>query len=303
MGKSRISSAEIHLAVSTNQPELVDRLLSIGADPDARYRGVTLLGLATSTLDRSMVKKLLDAGADPDGKSQGLNGRIEPPIYTAARLRDEELVDLFIKSGADVNVTDFYGHNALWVATKGQRPLLMARLLQGGSSVGSDDWSQCPLYLTTKYLGSRGRRQLSKFLVAAGSDPTTMDPEGKSSLYWSLRNRDYDLFRFMIDSYNPRCWVALMNLNVEDLLANVPEELLLFVQNQWYNPASLAAQSRLVIRTHLLNKLGNRSLFLHVPSLPLPAMLHRFLLFDQQPPQEETIPCYMKNTTGKKARS
>jgi len=83
--KNRISPAEIHLAVSTNQPQLVDRLLSIGADPDARYRGVTLLGLATSSLDRSMVKKLLNAGADPNSKSQGLNGRIEPPIYTAAR--------------------------------------------------------------------------------------------------------------------------------------------------------------------------------------------------------------------------
>jgi len=300
--KNRISPAEIHLAVSTNQPQLVDRLLSIGADPDARYRGVTLLGLATSSLDRSMVKKLLNAGADPNSKSQGLNGRIEPPIYTAARLRDEELVELFISSGADVNATDFYGHNALWVATKGQRPLLMAKLLEGGSCVGSHDWSQCPLYLTTKYLGYRGRCQLSKFLVTAGSDPTTMDPDGKSSLYWSLRNRDYDLFRFMIDSCNPRCWAVLMDRNIEDLLGNMPEELLLFLQNQWYNPVSLAAQCRLVIRTHLLKISGNRSLFLRVPSLPLPARLIRFLLLEQQPPQEETIPCFMKNTSVKKSR-
>lgn len=188
------------------------------------------------------------------------------------------------------------------VATKGQRPLLMAKLLEGGSCVGSHDWSQCPLYLTTKYLGYRGRCQLSKFLVTAGSDPTTMDPDGKSSLYWSLRNRDYDLFRFMIDSCNPRCWAVLMDRNIEDLLGNMPEELLLFLQNQWYNPVSLAAQCRLVIRTHLLKISGNRSLFLRVPSLPLPARLIRFLLLEQQPPQEETIPCFMKNTSVKKSR-
>lgn len=179
----------------------------------------------------------------------------------------------------------------------------MAKLLQAGSCVGTVDWSQCPLYLTTKYLGYRGRYHLSKFLVAAGSDPTIIDSEGKSSLYWSLRNRDYELFRFMIDSYNPRCWTVLMNNNVEGLLTNVPEELLLFLQNQWYNPISLAAQSRLVIRTHLLKKFGNRSLFLYVPSLPLPPMLQRFLLLEQQPLQEEMIPCFMKNISVKKNRN
>lgn len=86
MTKPRISAAEIHLAVSTKQPALVDGLLALGADPDAIYRGVTLLGQATAALDRCLVQMLLDAGANPNASSQGLNGRVEPPIYTASRL-------------------------------------------------------------------------------------------------------------------------------------------------------------------------------------------------------------------------
>jgi hypothetical protein len=99
------------------------------------------------------------------------------------RLKDDELAELLIRSGANLNSTDFYGHTPLWyiyiihtplmtlsklpacmlctwwftsfyvvcrVATKGQRPLLVAKLLAAGSRVGSVEdypWSQCPLYL------------------------------------------------------------------------------------------------------------------------------------------------------------
>ena len=183
------------------------------------------------------------------------------------------------------------------MATKGQRPLLMSKLLQSGSWVNSVDHSanQCPLYLTTKYLGKRGRRQLSKFLLAAGTDATIMDCDGKSSLYWSLRNGDYDLFCFMIDAHNPRCWNALIHLNVEALMAQMSQEMLIFIEKEWYNPPCLSNLCRLVIRNHLLIQFHQRSLFLYVPSLPLPSPLKRFILLDQQPPQEESIPCFMKN--------
>ena len=223
------------------------------------------------------------------------------------RLKDDELAELLIRAGADLNSTDFYGHTPLWyvtyctcqlstcmtctfsflsfafsrVATKGQRPLLVAKLLAAGSRVGSTEdypWSQCPLYLATKYLGYRGRHQLAMFLMAAGADPTRMDSKGRSAIYWSLRNRDNDLFAFMIDSYNPRCWEVMLQRRVEELLAELPDNHLTTLQQQWYNPPSLAKQCRLAIRLHLLQRFNYRSLFLLVPRLPVPAPLQRFLL-------------------------
>ena len=173
--------------------------------------------------------------------------------------------------------------------------MLVAKLLAAGSRVGSYLWSQCPLYLATKYLGYRGRHQLACFLIASGSDPTLADAKGRSAIYWSLRNRDHELFEFMIDASNPRCWTALLHRRVEDLLAELPEDRLLSLQHLWYNPPSLAKQCRLTIRQYLLNRSGHKSLFLLVPRLNLPNVIQRFLLLDQQLPEEESVPCFMKN--------
>jgi hypothetical protein len=116
------------------------------------------------------------------------------------------------------------------------------------------------------------------FLMAAGADPTRMDSKGRSAIYWSLRNRDHDLFAFMIDSFNPRCWDSMLQKRVEELIGELPETHLKTLQNQLYNPPSLAKQCRLVIRLHLLQKFNYRSLFLLVPRLPLPVLIQRFLL-------------------------
>lgn len=186
----------------------------------------------------------------------------------------------------------------LRVATKGQRPLLVAKLLAAGARLGSREdypWSQCPLYLTTKYLGYRGRHQLAMFLMAAGADPTLADSKGRCAIYWCLRNKDHELFAFMIDAYNPHCWFIMLQKRVEDLLAELPDEYLNMLQYQWYNPPSLAKQCRLVIRQHLLRRHNYRSLFLLAPRLPIPPVLQKFLLFDQDVPQEETTPCFMKS--------
>lgn len=165
------------------------------------------------------------------------------------------------------------------------------------------------------------------FLMAAGADPTRMDSKGRSAIYWSLRNRDHDLFVFMIDSYNPRCWDSMLQRRVEELLTDLPDTHLKILQKQWYNPPSLAKQCRLVIRLHLLQKFNYRSLFLLVPRLPLPTVIQRFLLviktllnfsfywvqpviifsvffffflqLDQELPDEETTPCFMKDISIK----
>lgn len=42
----------------------MSRLLAAGGDPDAIYRGITLLGTAISSQDKAMVQVLLSAGAD-----------------------------------------------------------------------------------------------------------------------------------------------------------------------------------------------------------------------------------------------
>jgi len=155
-------------------------------------------------------------------------------------------------------------------------------------------WSQCPLYLITKYLSYYGRHQLACFIMAAGADPCLLDSKGRSAIYWTLRNGDHDLLIFMLDSYNPSCWTTLMHKRVESLLPDLPGVVLDQIQMLWYNPPSLAKICRTVVRRHLLLQCNYRSLFLSVYKLPLPIFLQKFILFDQNLPQEEIIPCFMK---------
>ena len=170
-------------------------------------------------------------------------------------------------------------------------------LLAAGSVLGGKEfvWSQCPLYLITKYLSYYGRHQLACFIMAAGSDPTLLDSKGRSAIYWTLRNGDHDLLIFMLDAYNPNCWTTLLHKRVESLLSDLPEVILDQIKTLWYNPPSLARQCRSVIRRHLLIQFSYRSLFLFVYKLPLPVFLQKFILFDQDLPQEDVIPCFMKN--------
>lgn len=176
--------------------------------------------------------------------------------------------------------------------------MLVAKLLASGSRLGSNGdypWSQCPLYLATKYLGYRGRHQLALFLMAAGADPTLLDTKGRSALYWCLRNRDHDLFSFMIDAFNPRCWPAMLHQRMEGLLNDLPETHVKLLEAQLYNPPSLTKQCRLLIRGKLLKQSNHLSLFNLVPQLRLPPIIEKFILFNQDLPQDELVPCFMKN--------
>jgi hypothetical protein len=184
------------------------------------------------------------------------------------------------------------------VATKEQRPLLVVTLLQAGARLGSTGsdwyWSQCPLYLATKYIGYRGRHHLARFLLAAGADPTIMDGKGRSALYWTLRNRDYDLFQFMVDTHNPSCWQVLMQPRAESLISELRQDQVLFIEEQLYQLPSLAKQCRTIIRKCLLTQNDYRSLYILVPLLPVPEPHKRFLLFDEELPSDKSVPCFMK---------
>ncbi len=65
--------------------------------------------------DLQRVRTLLNRGASPN--SDGIDG-VERAIVAAAESGNAEIVDLLIKKGADVNLTDGEGRTALDVATK-----------------------------------------------------------------------------------------------------------------------------------------------------------------------------------------
>ena len=135
------------LAVSSQDKALVQVILSAGADVWwVRFFFSFSLFLQWCQVFMQVSEHLLaciDFGLH-SLPSHGSNGRLEPPLYTACRLvfftrctsiyfplsidftigeawhcdmhrlKDDELAELLIRSGANLNSTDFYGHTPLW---------------------------------------------------------------------------------------------------------------------------------------------------------------------------------------------
>jgi ankyrin repeat protein len=123
----------LHWAIQQDRTDVVDALLSAGANVNAKNRyGVTPLVLAATTGDASVVAALLKAGAD---------FRVSVPetgsvLNTAARTGNPEVIKLLLAAGADVNFADKYsGQTALmWAGAEGHAEAVKA-LLAGGAKV------------------------------------------------------------------------------------------------------------------------------------------------------------------------
>ena len=87
-------------------------------DPSWRYHELVD---ASWKGDSSRVSELLEGGADPNGlKDSNLNPTREfvYPINGAAWNNHPEVIDLLVRSGADVNVTDSHGGSPLGTAAR-----------------------------------------------------------------------------------------------------------------------------------------------------------------------------------------
>lgn len=84
-------------------------------DPNATFRGGTILSTAILLNRPELVRLLLELGADPDLKSEQ-NGRKETPLITAVRMGNYVIVETLLAAGANMDATNFYG-SAYFVST------------------------------------------------------------------------------------------------------------------------------------------------------------------------------------------
>lgn len=193
--------------------ETADLLIRAGANVNAANTyGVTPLSLACTNENAAMVQKLLNAGANPNGSPAGT-----PPLMTAARTGNVEIVQALLAHGADVNAKESArGQTALmWAmaerhpelarvlierkaevnarSTSGFTPLLFAArqgdvesariLLEAGAKVNDAAPEEgSPLVVATY----SGHEQLALFLLEKGADANAADAYGITALHYAL---------------------------------------------------------------------------------------------------------------------
>jgi ankyrin repeat protein len=106
---SRLGFSELHWAVSQNNLSLVKTVLAYGAPVDYEdKKGNTPLILAVVNNNLEIASLLINSGADVYTRSKQWNS---PPLFLA---KDERMMRLLLRSGADANATDDKGNSYLY---------------------------------------------------------------------------------------------------------------------------------------------------------------------------------------------
>ena len=180
------------VALSHGNDRAVDKLLGLGADPDAvnpKGRPWTVACLEQGRPD--LTKKLLISGASI--RAKGSTG--ESVLEASFRLRQKEMFEFALSRGASLSDAKS-GNLTLLEAACEQGALDWVGLLlhhrnlpNQKSSRGGD-----PLWWTQL---RAGRPQVSELLVGSGADINDRLQDGKRPIEWAIEQRDYRLTRYL----------------------------------------------------------------------------------------------------------
>ena len=165
--------------------ELLSNLLDRTPDLDLNEVdsfGRSLLGYAVAYGDAALVQKLSEAGASGD---LIYGSDFEIPLYIAVKAGREDIIDILLKYGANVNIT--VEHSSLLSRAINSRefnPKIVWKLIAAGADVNlitNQLMSMAPLHNAAMY----NRVEVIQWLIAAGADPNISTPNRCTPLYYA----------------------------------------------------------------------------------------------------------------------
>ena len=226
-------STALYLAVNRDDPEIVELLLSHGADPSGKVdEGNTPLHAAIRASSfrpphAGVIKLLLDNGASVNAR----NDSGTTPLHRAMDLPYADVVRLLLEAGADVSAVDDDGNTPLHRSvrrTHGQAAdadLATELLLEKGAPVAAvNKEGETPLHIAAVFSSPDS----VELLLAHGADPNATDSSSRTPLHSAA-----------LLGWKPAIFKALISagadINARDDAAETPLHLL-FADERWYTP-------------------------------------------------------------------
>lgn len=159
-----------------------------------------LHNLAISGDDPALVQLLVDAEAEVNAE----DGDGETPLHKLVRREDckADMVEAFLKAGAQVNKDDKYSQQPLAVVCATQNADIVKTLLQHGANVhDTDDWGLTALHKAAQ----RSNPAVIDLLLKHGSDPTTTDNEGRTPFWMAAATGNVDILKMFVESLCTQC--------------------------------------------------------------------------------------------------
>ncbi|XP_017781655.1 PREDICTED: E3 ubiquitin-protein ligase MIB2-like [Nicrophorus vespilloides] len=172
---NKLGYTPLHLAIVKKSTYCVQTLLSAKADPNCNdWNGNTTLHKAVEN-DPSCLEILISAGALLNvHNKQGLTA-----LHTAVRTECIHSVEILLKAGADTRYKDFKGNTALHDAVKTESQLLELLVKSGADLNTFNNRGYTPIRIAI----NRQREQNFIILLNAGADPNGKDFNGNTPLH------------------------------------------------------------------------------------------------------------------------
>jgi ankyrin repeat protein len=185
-------SHALHHAVEYQQTKLIRELLKKGADVngvDRLNRTPMFHVLSSYAVDPYPIAQLLFAhGARMDikGRDGYTDGFTVLHRLSCSRALTPELIELFLKHGADPNAQMENGDSPLHRASKINCLKLAKPLVEAGANPNTKGFKgRTPLHQAVQR--ERGHLELVDYLLAKGADPKQADSFGVTSLHWNAQ--------------------------------------------------------------------------------------------------------------------
>ncbi len=206
----------LHKAAQNNSKDIVELLISKGADVNARdnasttpldrssnmdvaslliargarfsnqehiakdNQGMTLLHRAVQNKSKKLAELLIAQGANVNAK----NNQGDTPLHLAVQSNNKELAELLIAKRVDVNARDNYGHTPLHLALLYNNKEVAKLLIAKGADVKArDNQGDTPLHSADKLINNK---EVAELLIAKGADVNAKNNDGITPLHRAL---------------------------------------------------------------------------------------------------------------------
>ncbi|KAK7712472.1 hypothetical protein SLS64_004856 [Diaporthe eres] len=193
-GRNEEGKTPIVLAIESQQPMVVTKLLQLGASKDVSDSAKKLPPLfwAASAGDVPMAKLLIQHGCNPNHKN--LYG--SSYFMDIVDKGDLGMVELLLNHGAEVNTTDRYGRVAIQHAYSGNN-LAMLKLLQSrGGSVNATDMTGNPIIILAL---RENRDEIFDFLLERGANVNSKSNTGTSLIMEAFTKKRISVVKKLLE--------------------------------------------------------------------------------------------------------
>lgn len=209
-------TAPLLKTLNSDDVRMAKTLLQLGADPNVRYSGESLLKRAIRHEKPEFVKLLLAKGAHIDDPRQ----RGETALQLAMSKDDLQYTRMLISAGANINQAGQYGRTPLIQAVEQVRPELVQLLLASGAKANTTDQNvQSALHIATRKADTR----LMSLLLGSGANANIRNRSKQTPLHIAVGNKNEKIVQLLLQRH--------ANINLADASGETPLHLAVLNQN------------------------------------------------------------------------